>query len=92
VARERRYEIELTPAAQRDLAGIKDRTVLRRLDARILALGEDPHPPGLEKLEGPDGFLGVPVGDYRIIYQVETQRLVVLVVKIGHRRGVYRTR
>ncbi|MBI2368710.1 MAG: type II toxin-antitoxin system RelE/ParE family toxin [Deltaproteobacteria bacterium] len=84
------YRIELTPAAQRDLAALP-REMLKRVDARILTLAEDPYR-GAKKLEGPEGFLRVRVGDYRIIYQVEGDRLVVIVVRVGHRREVYRKR
>lgn len=83
------YDIELTRAARRDLENLP-RNVLKRVDARILALAADPRPRGAKKLAGPEGFLRLRVGDYRIIYQVEEDRLVVLVVRIGHRREIYR--
>ncbi len=64
--------------------------MLKRVDARILALADDPYPRAATKLEGARGFLRVRVGDYRILYTVEADRLVVLVVRIGHRREIYR--
>jgi mRNA interferase RelE/StbE len=60
------------------------------VDAKILALGQNPRPQGAKKLRDRDNLLRVRVGDYRILYRVEDDRLVVLVVRIGHRREVYR--
>ena len=83
------YRIEVTPRARRDLAKLP-KDVLRRVDAHILALTENPHPPGARKLEGGEAVFRIRVGDYRVIYRVEGQRLVVLVIRVGHRRDVYR--
>ncbi len=83
------YKIELTPAARRNLHSLP-RTILKRVDAKILALAKTPRPAGAKMLAGPNRFLRVRVGDYRIIYRVEDDRLVVLVVRVGHRREVYR--
>ena len=83
------YKIVLTPAARRNLDSLP-RTVLRRMDAKILGLGQNPRPQDAKKLRDRDGLLRVRVGDYRILYRVEDDRLVVLVVRIGHRREVYR--
>jgi mRNA interferase RelE/StbE len=83
------YKVEFTPAARRDIASLP-RGILRRIDARLLELGQEPHPPGATKLRDRDGLLRVRVGDYRIIYRVENKRLVVLVIRVGHRREIYR--
>ena len=83
------YRIEVTPAARRDLAALP-RDILKRIDVRILALAKDPHSQGAKKLEGGKGFFRIRVGDYRIIYLVERHRLVIVVVRVGHRREVYR--
>ncbi len=58
---------------------------------RIAALADDPRPPGCEKLSGLERYR-VRQGAYRIIYEIEDDRLVVLVVRVGNRREVYRTR
>ena len=84
-----KYAIVFTPAAKRDLNALP-RTILRRVDAKIQSLRENPRPQNMKKLRGREGFLRVRVGDYRIVYQVADDRLVVLVVRIGHRREVYR--
>jgi mRNA interferase RelE/StbE len=87
----RRFEVRLTRAAERGLA-VLDKGTLRRVDAAILGLAVAPHPAGSKKLQGTDDLYRVRVGDYRIIYQVEDEHLVVLVVNVGHRRDVYRDR
>ena len=83
------YRIELTKAAVRDLTAVP-KPMLKRLDVCILGLAYDPLPPGVKKLKNSDGLYRVRVSDYRIIYRIEQEVLTVLVVKIGHRREVYR--
>lgn len=83
------FRIELTKAAIRDLTAVP-KPMLKRLDACILGLADDPLPPGVKKLKNSDGLYRVRVSDYRIIYRIEQDILTVLVVKIGHRREVYR--
>jgi mRNA interferase RelE/StbE len=61
------------------------------VDAAILGLAGDPHPPGSKKLEGAGDLYRIRVGDYRVLYTVEHDRLVVLVVDIGNRRDIYRS-
>ena len=83
------YKSVLTSAARRSLNSLP-RTILRRVDAKILGLCQNPRPQDAKKLRDRDGLLRVRVGDYRILYRIEDDRLVVLVVRIGHRREVYR--
>ncbi len=83
------YRIELTKTAERDLLAVP-KPVLKRLDACILGLADDPLPPGVKKLKNSDGLYRVRISDYRVIYRIEQEILTVLVVKIGHRREVYR--
>lgn len=85
------YGIELAPQAERDLRALEPQT-RRRIFAKLEQLKADPYPPGVETLQGTgrERFERVRVGDYRIVYQVQRARLVVLVVRIGHRREVYR--
>jgi mRNA interferase RelE/StbE len=54
------------------------------------ALAADPRPFGVKKLSADEDLFRIRVGDYRIIYQIRDKELIVLVVKIGHRREVYR--
>jgi mRNA interferase RelE/StbE len=85
-----KYEIELRPAAVKALRRV-DPPDRRRLQGAIALLGEDPRPPGAKALQGRDA-LRVRVGNYRIIYTVHDDVLVVVVVTLGHRRNVYETR
>lgn len=82
------YRIELRPAAARALYKL-DPDVQPRIRGAIALLAEDPRPPGARALRGRPG-LRVRVGDYRIIYTVDDDVLVVVVVALGHRRDVYR--
>lgn len=61
-----------------------------RVVARIEALADDPRPPGCVKLAGATDLWRIRSGDYRIIYQIVDDRLIVTVVKVGNRRDVYR--
>jgi len=60
--------------------------ILRKLDA----LEENPRPMGVEKLAGPEDLYRVRVGDWRIVYAISDRELVIIVIRIGHRREVYR--
>jgi len=83
------YRIFMTPEARRNMVTLP-RDVVRRVDACIRALADKPRPPRTKKLKGGGDFWRVRVGDYRIIYQVEDDRLLIIVVRIAHRREVYR--
>lgn len=81
------YRIELRPAAVRALKKI-DRQDRGRVRGAIALLGDDPRPPGATALRGRPG-LRVRVGNYRIIYTVHDDVLLVVVVTLGHRSDVY---
>ena len=87
------YAVDLTPAAQRDLAALvrnpPDKQTLQRIDENILALGKDPRPARAIKLQGSD-FWRIVVGDYRIIYAINDKARLVTVSRVRHRREVYR--
>ena len=83
------YQIDVTPAARRDLLKLP-KDVARRIDAHILALAENPYPSGAHKLEDSEDVFRVRVGDYRILYRVEGHQLVVVIIRVGHRRDIYR--
>jgi mRNA interferase RelE/StbE len=82
-----RYRIEVRPAAVRAL-GKLDRDVQPRVRAAIALLAEDPRPPASRPLRGRPGYR-VRVGDYRVIYTVADEVLLIVVVTLGHRRDVY---
>lgn len=86
------YRIEFTNPARKELTKLSKSIQpkqLRRIRDTIEALVADPRPPGVEGVETTD-YLRVRTGDYRIIYQIEEEILTVLIIRIGHRREVYR--
>ena len=84
-----RWRVILTPTAERELRGLPD-DVERRIVRRLRALRADPRPPGCLKLSGAEGLWRVRVGSYRVVYRIEDAVLLVLVIRIAHRRDVYR--
>lgn len=85
------YTVVLLPSARRELASLP-REAQRRIARHIDALASDPRPAGAQMLRGPERILRLRVGDYRMLFQVEDKALAVVIVKIGHRREVYRRR
>jgi mRNA interferase RelE/StbE len=85
------YNIEVRPAALRQLRKI-DPEARRRIQAAVEILSETPRPPGAKKLVGGQGEWRVRTGDYRIVYEIHDDVLVVLVVAVGHRREIYKSR
>jgi mRNA interferase RelE/StbE len=85
----RLYRVELKPSAERDLNALQRRDRVR-VARRIDALAADPRPSGVEELKGAQNLWRVRTGDYRIIFAIQDDVLVVLVIRIGHRRDVYR--
>lgn len=83
------WRIEFTPRAVRDLGALPANDQ-RRIARAIDRLAEHPHPRGARKLQGADPLWRLRVGDHRVIYLVEHDRIVVTVVRVGHRRDVYR--
>ena len=83
-----RYDLRFKPSVAKDLRGIPKSDVQRIL-ARIEALRDDPRPPGAEKLSAQERYR-VRQGVYRILYAIDDAVLIVEVVKVGHRRDVYR--
>lgn len=83
------YRIEFLRTALKELASLPQ-DVQERIKAKIDALQTDPRPPGVKVLKNGNGRLRLRVGDYRVIYCIEDDCLVVLVVNVGHRREIYR--
>jgi mRNA interferase RelE/StbE len=83
------YELAFRKSVAKDLRAFPKQEV-KRIMQRIRSLAADPRPAGCEKLSGLERYR-VRQGAYRIIYEIEDARLVVLVVKVGHRRDVYRS-
>ncbi|RKN37360.1 type II toxin-antitoxin system RelE family toxin [Streptomyces hoynatensis] len=86
-----KYAFRFTTAAQRQLRAISRPDAMRILTA-LTALGDDPYreDADVKKLTGPSGLYRLRVGSYRVAYQINDRELVILVVKVGDRRGVYR--
>ncbi len=83
------YQIIVSPVAAKSLKSLP-RDMKKRIDAKLFALAKKPRPPDAKILHGQHGLLRVRVGDYRIIYKIKDDRLLVLIVKIGHRKDIYR--
>jgi mRNA interferase RelE/StbE len=86
-----KYVFRFTTAAQRQLRAISRLDAMRILTA-LTALGDDPYreDADVKKLTGPSGLYRLRVGSYRVAYQINDGELVILVVKVGDRRDVYR--
>lgn len=86
-----RYNVAIARRAIKSIAGLP-RNQQRRIRAAIDLLAEEPRPPNCVALTGEESVYRVRVGDYRIIYEVIDDRLVIHVIRVGHRRDVYRPR
>ena len=83
------YMITYVPSAAKAIRKL-DRSTARRLLDAIEWLASDPRPPGSIQLKGGSGEFRIRVGDYRVVYGIHHDELVVLVLRVGHRREVYR--
>ena len=84
------YAILIKASAAKELDAIGSAPMRRRIVELIQSLATDPRPPACKKLAGRDGAFRVRAGDYRVVYTVNDREIVVEVVKIGHRREIYR--
>lgn len=83
------YELRITGSAAKELEAVGQKRDRTRIVDRIRHLAEEPRPRGCEKLSGSDHYR-VRQGNYRILYSIDDDASIVTVVKIGHRRDVYR--
>ena len=83
------YRVEINRSAAKEIDGIGSIEDRRRVVGRIARLADDPRPRGCQKLSGREAYR-VRQGRYRIVYTIEDNRLLVLVVRVAHRRDVYR--
>ncbi len=83
------YSLEITASAEKQLTRLPkaDRV---RVARKILGLAAVPRPPGCRRLSGQEDVYRIRVGTYRVIYSIEERRIVVVILKIGHRKDVYR--
>ena len=81
------YEIRLKKSASKEIEKLP-KIVLKRVIEKIQSLGIEPRPSGCKKLSSDEKYR-IRVGNYRILYTIEDDKLVIYVVKIGHRKDIY---
>ena len=84
-----KYRVDMAPAAQRQLRKL-DPQARRRVQGTIDLLAENPRPPAAKLLMNSEGAWRVRIGDYRVVYDIEDSRLIILILSVAHRREVYR--
>jgi mRNA interferase RelE/StbE len=83
------YAVIYKPSADKALRQLPEK-VQRRIAAATEALAGDPRPPGAVKLHGTEDLWRIRVGQYRVVYTVQDEALIVLVLRVAHRKDVYR--
>ncbi len=83
------FRIDYKKSAFEELKKL-DQAVKERIGAAINALGSEPHPPGSRKMVGSGALFRLRVGDYRVIYEVQEKVLTIFIIRIGHRKDIYR--
>lgn len=83
-----RYRVILPKSVQKELDRLPD-DVAARVLARLASLEATPRPSDVKKLKGRDAWR-IRIGDYRIIYEIHDRELQVVVIRVGHRRDIYR--
>ncbi len=84
-----RYEVLIKPSAVKEIESIGSKRDRQRIVSSIARLAFDPRPAGCEKLSGQEKYR-IRKGQYRIVYSISEKELIVFVVKVGHRKDVYR--
>jgi len=84
------YELRITGAAAKELEALPRKKDREAVVGRILALAEEPRPSGCVKLSGVEDLYRVRQGSYRVVYTIEEERLVVIVIRIADRKEIYR--
>jgi mRNA interferase RelE/StbE len=64
--------------------------VQRRIVAEVDSLANNPRPPGVAKMSGAENLWRIRIGDYRVVYEIHNDRLIVLVLRVAHRKDIYR--
>jgi mRNA interferase RelE/StbE len=81
------YPVEIAETAAKSIAKLQPQVALRAKNA-ILDLAEDPRPHSVKKLRGENAYR-IRVGDYRIVYTITDRVVLVIVIRVGHRRDIY---
>lgn len=84
------YKVLLKPSAVKDVEDIDRRIDRDRISKRMQELAENPRPYGSEKLEGFESMYRIRQGDYRVVYEIDDAERIVFVIKVRHRKDVYR--
>jgi mRNA interferase RelE/StbE len=82
------YRIEWRPRARKAFLSL-DQSVRRRIGSAVDAVAADPRPSGAKMITGAHGVLRIRVGDYRVLYTIDEDQLIVLVLDAGHRSEIY---
>jgi mRNA interferase RelE/StbE len=83
------YRIEVSATAEKQLRKLRKVDQIRVLRA-VQALAIDPRPSGCRKLQGYEDVFRIRVGTYRVLYSIDGRRIIVTVLKVAHRKDVYR--
>jgi mRNA interferase RelE/StbE len=83
------YEIIITKTIQKQLDNLPN-NIQERVYQKIAQLAEEPRPDGAVKLKGYDNEYRIRIGDYRLVYEIRDEQLIVLLVQCKHRRDVYK--
>ena len=84
-----KYKVSIKRSAVKEIEAIPQKKERQRIIRRIGQLANDPRPPGSKKLSGHDKYR-IRQGSYRIVYSIVDSELIVVVVKVGHMKDVYR--
>jgi mRNA interferase RelE/StbE len=84
------YRLAVKASAAKELDAVEPKRLRQRLVAAIAGLADNPRPEGCEKLAGAEAAYRIRQGDHRAVYTIDDKARVVLLVKVGHRREVYR--
>ena len=82
------YRIEWKPSALKELKRI-DKTIVSRIVDVVQSLAANPRPSGVRKIKGASRLFRVRVADYRIVYEVIDEKLLIHIVRVRHRKDVY---
>lgn len=83
------YKLVYKRSVEKDLRDLNKEDRIR-IVGKIIALAKEPFPPSCIKLHGSSNIFRIRCGDYRIIYQIQNEELILLIIKVGHRQEVYR--
>ncbi|MBW4514178.1 MAG: type II toxin-antitoxin system RelE/ParE family toxin [Timaviella obliquedivisa GSE-PSE-MK23-08B] len=84
------YSIELSREAQKQLAALSDEELQQQISTAINELSSQPRPNGVSKIKGMTDVYRIRVRDYRVVYQIRDKQLLILVLRVKHRREAYR--